>query len=83
MDKRGVSVALASVVNTVKRTVRLELRRLPVEDGHEDGGLAHDGVLDAAGRGAGGLQQELRVALHRLDWEGEGKRSRAGVPREK
>lgn len=67
MEKRGVSIALASMANMVKRTVRLELRRLPVEHRHEDGGLAHDGVLAAAGHGTAGLQQELRVALHRLN----------------
>lgn len=75
MDKRGVSIALTSStrsVNVVKRTVRLELRRLPVEHRHQDGGLAQDGVLAAAGHGPAGLRQELRVALHRLNLEGEG-----------
>lgn len=75
MDERGVSIALTGwirMASVVQRTVR----RRPVEHRHEDGGLAHHGVLAAAGRGSAGLHQELRVALHRLNLEGEGRDKR-------
>lgn len=51
------------------RTVGLQLGALPVEHRHQDGGLAHAVVLAAAGRGAAGLHQELRVTLHGLHLE--------------